>query len=286
MKNLFYITLLSTLFLMSCKKTIFIDLPDGEPHFVIEAQFTNKADTIHNFVYLSKTSSLSSKGAIPKVNNALVYIEDKDGNQTVLTEEGNTGRYYNVGFIAQMGVLYKLHIESSGTTIESNYEQMVAVEPIDSIWSVKKEDVPGGDFLPDPENPSQDNYLLVNYHKDNNDKEFYKWILKTWKTDKYVDVFVEVEDDGSVLTGEITDRPMTWLSYAIGDTVEMEHYSLSRDVHDFWIQFWEQANIEGNPFDSPPGPVTSNLRNINNRKEQILGYFAISQVHTKRIIVE
>lgn len=60
-------------------------------------------------------------------------------------------------------------------------------------------------------------------------------------------------------------------------------YSLTPKAHTFYTQLTALSNIEGNLFDEPPAAIPSNIFNLNNPEEKVLGYFSASEVDTIRI---
>ena len=60
-------------------------------------------------------------------------------------------------------------------------------------------------------------------------------------------------------------------------------YSLTPKAHTFYTQLTALSNIEGNLFDEPPAAIPSNIFNLNDPEEKVLGYFSASEVDTIRI---
>lgn len=58
--------------------------------------------------------------------------------------------------------------------------------------------------------------------------------------------------------------------------------STTREAYDFWNQIDIVSNSAGSIFDIPPAKVVGNIFNVENRSEEVLGYFEANTVSTKR----
>jgi hypothetical protein len=65
----------------------------------------------------------------------------------------------------------------------------------------------------------------------------------------------------------------------------LEQYSVSKEYFLFWQTVQTQINNSGGIFDNAPAQIQGNLVNIDNPKEQVLGYFSASGVSLKPVYV-
>jgi hypothetical protein len=99
---------------------------------------------------------------------------------------------------------------------------------------------------------------------------------------------------GSVYSGQsgtIRKEPITFIASDKSDRLMIEYsilikqYSLSKDEYDFWNNLSKVNETGSDIFASQPFPVISNIHNINNPTERVLGYFQVSAVKEKRTFI-
>lgn len=270
----------------SCQDTIFVDIPETEPKLVVEGQLINKPSKTSNFVRLSYSSKNSSTDNVTEVHDALVYIEDENGGKDTLKESWEyNGVYGNSLMKAELGKSYKLIVEVSGKKYESNFEKMAEQAPIDTAWGQNKNTYAERDFLPPLET---DFFIQVGYKKITSVIDYSRWQLKK-NPGSNPNVFTNnfTIDNDELFSGVVVeDRPLFFDSFELGDTVNVERYSLNRDAYDFWLGLETQLDASGSPFDTPPAPLFTNLRSVSDDKEQVLGYFTVSQLDEYLVIIK
>lgn len=287
--NSIYKVLIGSVFVVlfgSCQETIFVDIPETEPRIVIEGQFTSKPSTYLNFVRVSMSSGNSSVDGVKAVHKALVYIEDENGKKDTLKESWEYNGVYNDSLIkAELGKSYQLHVEVDGKVYESNIEQMAQQAPIDTAWGQDKKTYVDRDFLPPFEN---DFFIQVGYKKITSITDYSRWQLrKSPSVNKKTFTNEFTIDNDELFSGAVVeDRPLFLDSFELGDTVNVERFSLNRDAYDFWLGLETQLSNSGSPFDTPPAPLFTNLKNIADEREQVLGYFTVSQLDEYRVIIK
>ncbi len=131
MKQVFPILLVLTV--IACTVPFDFNPETFEEVLVIEGTLTN--ETKAHVVKISYTYPLTTNQA-KVVDDAIVYIEDNDGNRTTLEGAGN-GEYKTQGnFQGLQGASYKLVVQmSDNRRYESSYEPMTISPPVDSIYS-------------------------------------------------------------------------------------------------------------------------------------------------------
>jgi hypothetical protein len=68
-------------------------------------------------------------------------------------------------------------------------------------------------------------------------------------------------------------------------SIEVKQYSVSKKEFDFWNNLKKVNESGGDIFDSQPYPVISNIQNVKDAGEMVLGYFEVSAVEKKRIFI-
>jgi hypothetical protein len=103
---------------------------------------------------------------------------------------------------------------------------------------------------------------------------------------------------GAILTSpvlpghnSIKNVPLHFISPEKSDRLTVQYsilvrqYSISTKEYSFWENLKLVNETTGDIFDTQPYPVISNIYNIDNPEEKILGYFKVSSVQEKRIFI-
>ena len=97
---------------------------------------------------------------------------------------------------------------------------------------------------------------------------------------------IQLYDGSTLKTPQIPRRLIA--TRPIDNAFSTEYYfevvqsSLTADAYRYWNELDQVANVQGSIFDRPLAPVKSNLFNVNNPDEQVLGYFEVVQADTIR----
>lgn len=91
-------------------------------------------------------------------------------------------------------------------------------------------------------------------------------------------------DDRNINGGQIQSRKIARLPYYQfnGALVEIRQASLTKDAYQFYRFFQEQTRNNGGIADTPPTALKGNIRNINNDRENVVGFFTVSAVSSVR----
>ena len=249
------------------------------------------------------------------ISDARVYINDEVDNTIFLKSSGD-GRYKtdSLHFRGVIGNTYVLHIETSeGDYYESEPYKMEPVAEIDNIY-YRKDMNPG-------ENGTVMNEGLRIFldSKGGSSNKFYRWDFEeTWKfkipTPKKFDyvnetTIVEVMDvkeycykqskSSEILiysayerySDHVENQPVFFIDPKKSDRLMLQYsilvkqYSISSREYEFWNNMKKINEKGGDIFALQPFPVVSNVHNINNSSERVLGYFQVSAVKEKRIFI-
>jgi hypothetical protein len=269
-----------------------------------------------NSIRLSRTfQDLNSTP--PPVSDAAVFITDDAGNSNNLINEGS-GIYKtdSTQFNGIPGRTYVLHIKTSdGSEYESDACLMNPVPDIDSIYFAKDQQ------LVNNGTQSQDGISIYLDSKEGDNNQYYRWVYEeTWKfkvpspkkfnyiktDDPDNPIFMPITDvkefcwkNGqsdeiiirSISEGQpkkISRQPIIFIATDESDRLLLQYsilvkqYSISKNEYDFWNNLKEINEIGGDIFAKQPYTVLSNIKNINNPNERVLGFFQVSAVSQQR----
>jgi hypothetical protein len=279
-----------------------------ESLLVVEGLISDEITTYT--VRLSRT--LQEQNSSPEVvSDAALSITDDIGNTIYLNNSGN-GLYKtdSTEFTGIPGRTYVLHIETNdGRKYESDPYLMQTVPDIDSIYFARDQE------LVNNATEIQDGIRIFLDSKPGDNNQYYRWDFKeAWKFKipspkrfNYINVnkiipvsqvnqycWKERRSDviliRSVYSGQadrIEKEPIFFIASNKSDRLMLEYsilvkqYSVSRQEYDFWYNLKHVDDSGGDIFATQPFPVISNIHNIDDIKEKVLGYFQVSSVKRK-----
>jgi Domain of unknown function (DUF4249) len=303
-----FITLTAVIMLYRCIDPYTPKLTGYKSLLVVDGLITDE-----NASYTVKLSrTIREQNDIPAlVSDAAVFITDDESNTTYLTSTGN-GIYKtdSIEFKGMAGRSYVLHIVTGqGEEYESEPCLMQPVPEIDSIYFAKDQEVVNNGT------ETQDGIRIYLDSKEGADNKYYRWDFEEiwkfkipnpvkykyisdkqiillgnsvefcWKKMKSSDILIhETVSSGA---SRIEKEPIFFIASDQSDRLLLEYhinvrqYSLSKSEYDFWDNLIK-VNLTGEDiFATQPYPVISNIHNINNPKEKVLGYFQVSAVKQK-----
>ena len=107
-----------------------------------------------------------------------------------------------------------------------------------------------------------------------------------WKQQNSTDILIH--SISAVEPNIINKEPLCFISPDLSDRLSIQYsilvkqYSISDKEAEFWNNLKKVNEISGDIFGSQPFPVISNISNINNPAEKVLGYFEVSAVSQRR----
>jgi|SRR5664280_689736 len=280
---------------------------------VIDGLITD-ANTSYS-VKLSRTFQVQNSTPA-MVSDANVFITDNAGNNITLSSTGN-GLYKtdSIDFTGSVGRTYSLHITTKeGDEYISDPSTMLSGPDIDSVYFAKDQE------LVNNGTQTQEGLSIYLDSKAGNNNQYYRWAYdETWKfkvpdpkkfnfneADSLITSVADIKEfcwknhksdniliysNNSGQPGIVKKQPVTFIPSDQSDRLLVEYsvlikqYSVSKTEYDFWDNLKSVNENGGDIFASQPFSVISNIHNINNPKEQVLGYFQVSAVKQKRIFV-
>jgi hypothetical protein len=279
---------------------------------VVDALIT---DENHSYtVKLSKT--IQDQNTFPEiVSDAIVTINDESDN-TIYRLNYYNGFYKtdSLTFRGVVGRSYTLHITTrEGTEYESDKCTMQPVPDIESVYYSKDQEfINNGTEM-------EDGIRIYLNSKGGVDKGFLRWaFVETWKfsvpNPKRYDYLgggnvallsdikkycwktklsdqIIIPSAYSKNTGTIQRQPIFFIAPAksdrlmLGYSILVKQYSISERENEFWTNLKKVNESGSDIFASQPFSVASNIRNINNPKEKVLGFFQVSAEKEKRLFI-
>lgn len=283
-----------------------------ESLLVVEGVITDQ--DISNTIKLSRTFQDKDNNPV-MVSDAIVNISD---DKAIITSFKNVGKgIYKTDSLQFRGVpgrFYTLHIiTSNGDEYKSESCVMTPVPDIDKIYFEKNEEfVSNGTekdegimiFL-DSKDGEQGSYCRWDYEE--------TWEFKVpyprkyaylgdevvtpvpikdycWKKSKSNEIIINSLSSGP--SGKIIKQPVLFIATDKSDRLSIQYsilikqYSVSKNEYDFWSNLKMVNENVGDLFATQPYPVISNIHNISNSKEKVLGYFQVSAIKEKRFFIK
>ncbi len=101
-----------------------------------------------------------------------------------------------------------------------------------------------------------------------------------------VHVFNGFETSDDRLTNHlIYEEAINW-NYSAGYYLTVYQQSLSKGAYEYWNKVSEVSAREGSLFEPPPGKIKSNIYNVDDEQEQVLGYFYATEVDSIRRFIQ
>lgn len=107
-----------------------------------------------------------------------------------------------------------------------------------------------------------------------------------WKTNQSNDIIIRSDLNGQ--KGSFQNQPINFIASDKSDRLSLKYsilvkqYSISKEEYQFWNNLNKISVEGGDIFARQPFAVTSNIHNIKNPDERVLGYFKVSAVTQKR----
>lgn len=304
-----------TLFLTGCKEPFQAEINEKTDAIAVDGSLIKGMDK--QTITITWSTPLNDISYLPVVDcqvkivdeleNEFYFAEESDGIYTATIDDN----------ILLYGRKYKLvFITPEGSTYESAYETIIETATVDSVYpvvekvynSVTQEDEDYIRFYLDlkaPETGSRyyrwelaetyeiHSYYHIDAYYDGDeiyryppfrDSLFYCWItseIDELYSSNTVNLVINEKKKIPLNSFPVTSRRMS-----VRYSLLIEQYALNEKAYDYWNQKKTEIQESGGLYTAQPGQGTSNITNINDDTEKVLGYFWASSLSEKRIFYE
>lgn len=278
MKSIYIIIISTVVFLASCTERIELDLnSDDNVRLVVDAELTTESK-VHE-VLLTLTSDYFKPGQPDPATGAIVTLNDGESTETLI--EISDGIYNtSEDYAGEVGKTYTLTIDYDDETYTS-VSTITAVAPIDEIyldydWDLLNDPNEEIDFEED-----ENAYVLYgSFQEPATPDQYYLWRLKiNGEYDGGVPNWF-FQEDGLVNGNYIGDADVFYFFGNIGDEIEFEQSSISKEVYDYILALFLETEWRGGLFDGAPANVPPNISN------GAVGVFITSDVSRLSLTIE
>jgi hypothetical protein len=287
------------------------DLKTGD--LVINAHLTNIPG--EQVIEISRSAPLINPSFDP-VSGCLAEVIREDGELRIFSEyePGYYGAGLDGGFL-QTGSSYMLHvITPDGNEYESAFDRLRPVPPIDSLYYL----VEINSYASESDSISGIRFYC-DFTYDDEDYEYIRWDLtETYEFHNpdmkgfILDVdfrMKELTDTNNYRTCYITNEISTIHSMSLGTldfgiyikkpftfvpneqlkqklhhkySLLVKQYSLGAEAFHYWNELKKTSQEQGWLFDRQPALLKSNIHNVNDESEVVLGFFSMAGVEERR----
>jgi hypothetical protein len=315
MIKVYMVAILTGGLLSSCIERYYLEEHSGLiSRIVVDAVITDQ-DTLQR-ITLSKTASPEHPSYIP-LSGCSVAVIDGEDNRFIFNELEDEPGVYQGGIPAgrlQPGNQFKLRfMTSSGAEYESSYEELTACPPVDSVY-YEVDTIPTGD----PDIYIYGLQFYLDFEASEEYGRYYRWqIEETWEYHSTWPISVYWAGRLYIITpdysyfycyrtmpvkeffilstsGLVSNRYEKYRLHFVDNLTQklmhkysllIRQYSVSEKAYAFWNDLSRNNQESGGLFDSQPVLVKGNIVNLNDPDDIVLGYFGVSGVNTKRIIL-
>lgn len=289
----------------SCSEVIDLDIDSEGGQLVVYGRVTN--GVLGNEISLSK-STLA--GLPPRnVSGARVELVDGQGNTGRYTETGDGKYIFDGSFTGEPGESYHVRIRlADGEEYESIPEVMPEPGARDSLYYVLQEIEETSNqgitftrnvisILADTEitDPRPDLFLKWDIEEVFSFQQAFLPLHNFPFYERKICYMSEELEEQRVLLYDGSELRATNIAgqLVIDRTIDGDfkgtHYfnyikqSLTQGAYTFWDGLDQNTNRVGSIFDQPPGALSTNLFNVNDPNEEVLGYFEVMAADTTRL---
>ncbi len=285
---------------------------------VVDALITDLSE--NQKIKLSKSNLPGNEEFLP-LSNCQVIVKDENKNEFIFTENitapGTYEGIINLNLLKEGTQLMLYFMTEDGEEYISDFEEYIPCPEIDSVYhelQYKPTEDPdvtlaGYQFFVDLLATEKDSrYYRIQidetweYHSDWPIKNFYDIngvyrslvvtdysLFTCYKTIPVDEIFIL--NTSGLEQNQYYKLPLHFVSdetqrLLYQYSLLIKQYSLSESAYTFWENLKKNNQESGGLFDSQPVLVKGNIHNVNNQREEVLGYFGLSSINQKRIIIK
>lgn len=275
------VVVLTTFLMISCQEVIELDLPNDDPQLVVEAYLTYwKANPEKNncTINLSTTGNYYDEDVYNPVSDAIVEVMDASTRQMypLALAEGQPGVYFSNNIPMNSGKSYRLHIVHD----EQEYQASGTLLPVAQVDSFSFRYRPESFFV-------EPGYYL--YFSGSTPKQrginYYRFTIAV-NDSLYNEPGDYLIQSDEFLSMRIDTLQLANYAFDLGDAVNINMYSLNKEMFGYYNELLELLFNDGGLFSSPPRNPTSNIQNLTNPENPPLGFFQVSTAYGDTIVIQ
>jgi len=287
------------LLLTGCISSFVPDVEEKTNNLVVESLITDQNKS--HKIKISRAVPLGKQIIAPPVKGCEVTIIDENNIEHPL-KETSAGTYStdSLKFHAKPGGIYTLKINTGSLTYISSPVEMLPVPPIDSLFYEKKVLVESNEWGRREEGCQ----IYLNTYDPLNRCRFFRWnFTETWEinlrwenvnnricwiTQKSENIMIR--STTAYNQSRITKLPVRFITnktdmLSVKYSILVNQYSLNEDEFSYWVKLKNISEKAGGLFDVIPSAIMSNIYNVDDPEEVVLGYFSVSALAQKRIFI-
>lgn len=284
--KLFFILLVAIGF-ASCEDVIQVKLDEGDPMVTVDA-FINDMRSQQK-VRLTYTDGYFSQKPNDPITGATVQIRDLTSGVDYIFADNNNGDYvFTPTDTFKIGHNFELTITHQGTVFKSSSVRLNRTAQVDSIVSEFKE----GGGLANTESGYDLSFLGFDPPGDTVD---YYWI-KSYRNGVFFNKGGDINICANAAYGVGADGFPFITPIANGitpfgerfqknDVSRVEIHSINEETYNFLTQVLTQTTNSG-LFATSPENIKTNLKNTTGNKPKVVGWFCMSAVGARELVVE
>lgn len=299
--------------LSSCVHRYFLeDHTETQSLLVFDALITD--DKTVQEITVSRTTSPEKPEFVP-ANDVEVVVIDEEGNPFRFSPSRVPGHYSGtIPFeFFHKGAAFKISAMAPEGIVESAYEPYLPSPPVDTIYyeitsrptnNMDEEEL-GIQFYLDFYAPDDygsfyrfdvietyeyhsqfeiDAYYNYGYHFTPNDSSLY-FCYKTWAIDKIFTLSTKGFSKNAYIKYHLHFINNRTQRLKHQYSLLLKQYSLTESAYYYWERLKQNNQESGSMFAKQPAQVVGNLYYTSNSDDKILGYFGVSSIQKKRIII-
>jgi len=312
MQKLFYCLII--LLIAGCRQRY--DSPVKSPvtgYLVVDGVINSGPDS--TAITLSRTTKFDNKSIVYETG-AAVNVQGEDSSVHLLTESGK-GLYVAGNLHLNNALKYRLRISTSdGKKYASDFAAIKNNPPIDSIsWKLENGGLQLYINTHDPLNNTRyyqwyfdetweihSSYTsslkykivqgggVITYSVVYRDSSTFSWdpsIITCWQFNKPYNIFIS---STAKLSQDIIYLPLQFIPKASVKlsalySMHLKQYAWTKEGYEFLDRMRKNTETTGSVFDPQPSELNSNIHNIADATEPVIGYFNICPVQQSRIFI-
>jgi len=308
--------LLTAFVLTSCFKSYEPEIVGSDFNkLVVSGQVTDLGGV--QTITITTSSSINIQEENP-VTGCTVTISDDQGHQFPMADSSD-GKYHgwiDTRYLAACGSFMVEILTPDGSKIVSDFDKLSTCPKVDSLYYIRK-DIPTSD----PLHPQQGIQFYVDLIGDNTDSRFYRWeavetweyhaeqpveylyngieeihifppnysLYTCWKTIPIRSVFVL--STKNLAENKYQQQPLHFVDNTtqrllLGYSLLVNQYSLSEAAYKYWNLLRINSTEAGGLYERQPIASKGNLHNLTHPDQDVLGFFGVSSVNSKRIFIK